>query len=257
MLTQLKQYDEEELESIYSKGSLFSDNKQIKEISNVVTQQRNALTAVVTYNNNILKIADSVKLGSNLNKKEKILESSNNLISNDNDNNQVISNNLISSLQNLTTLIDELGEKLKMTDLSSTKSVNTAKSMDFSGMKLGSTGKALAVAGIAIAGISILSKPKPPRVDQTSDKLGKTANKAVRTAEQRIETTKVSENSFANQFASFIGNVLRYGLLGGVVGAIGGAIGSMMGDGGGGDSGEQGNLSGQTTANFQKIMDIL
>jgi hypothetical protein len=231
MLAQLKQYDEEELESIYSKGSLFSDNKQIKEISNVVTQQRNALTAIVTYNNNILKIADSVKLGSNLNKKEKILESSNNLISNDNDNNQVISNNLISSLQNLTTLIDELGEKLKMTDLSSTKSVNTAKSMDSSGMKLGSTGKALAVAGIAIAGISILSKPKPPRVDQASEKLSKTATSAVKSAESRSESIKISENSFSNQFASFIGNMVKTGLIGGVVGAIGGAIGSMMGDG--------------------------
>jgi murein DD-endopeptidase MepM/ murein hydrolase activator NlpD len=229
MLTQLKQYDEEELESIYSKGSLFSDNKQIKEISNVVTQQRNALTAIVTYNNNILKIADSVKLGSNLNKKEKILESSNNLISNDNDNNQVISNNLISSLQNLTTLIDELGEKLKMTDLSSTKSVNIAKGMDSSGMKLGSTGKALAVAGIAIAGISILSKPKPPRVDQASEKLSKTATSAVKSAESRSESIKISENSFSNQFASFIGNMVKTGLIGGVVGAIGGAIGSMLG----------------------------
>jgi len=237
MLAQLNQYDQEELKSIYSKGSLFSDNKQIKEISNVVTQQRNALTAVVTYNNNILKIADSVKLGSNLNKKEKILESSNNLVSNDNDNNQVISNNLISSLQNLATLIDELGEKLKMTDLSSTKSVtssvNTAKGMDSSGMKLGSTGKALAVAGIAIAGISILSKPKPPRVDQTSEKLSKTATSAVKSAESRSESIKVSENSFSNQFASFIGNMVKTGLIGGIVGAIGGAIGSMMGGEGG------------------------
>lgn len=70
MLAQLKQYDQEQLKSIYARGSLFSDKKQIKEISNVVTQQQNALTAIITYNNNILKIADSVKLGSQLIKRK-------------------------------------------------------------------------------------------------------------------------------------------------------------------------------------------
>lgn len=221
MLAQLKQYDQEQLKSIYARGSLFSDKKQIKEISNVVTQQQNALTAIITYNNNILKIADSVKLGSQLIKRKNVLEKQ----ANDNSLN-LDTTNLISSLQNLTDLVGKLSEKLKMTDLSSGPSIIPSTQNK---MSLGKVGKALAVAGVAVAGVSLLSNMSSPSVDQTSDKLGKTANKAVRTAEQRSETIKVSENSFANQFASFIGNVLRYGLLGGVLGTIGGAMGSMMG----------------------------
>jgi hypothetical protein len=221
MITQLKQYDQEQLKSIYARGSLFSDKKQIKEISNVVTKQQNALTAIITYNNNILKIADSVKLGSQLIKRKNVLEKQANDNSLDLD-----TTNLISSLQNLTDLVGKLSEKLKMTDLSSGPSIIPSTQNK---MSLGKVGKALAVAGVAIAGVSLLSNMSSPSVDQTSDKLGKTANKAVRTAEQRSETIKVSENSFANQFASFIGNVLRYGLLGGILGTMGGAIGGMLG----------------------------
>lgn len=225
MLAQLKQYDEEELKSIYARGSLFLDKKQVKELSTVVTQQQNALTAIVTYNNNILKIADSVKLGSELVKRESILEHKVG-ITNDNG---LDTTNLISSLQNLTDLVGQLSEKLKMTDLSSVPSNIPAAQNK---MSLGKVGKTLAVAGVAVAGVSLLSNMSSSKVDQTSDKLGKTANKAVRTAEQRSESIKVSENSFSSQFASFIGNILRYGLFGGVLGTIGGAIGSMINGGG-------------------------
>jgi len=209
MLAQLEQYDDQDLKAIYSKIKLFDDPKEIKKVSNVVTQQRNSLSAINTYNNNILKLVDSSQLSKANARNESILEQSK--TSNDNSPNLVNAKPtaLLSSLQNLTKLVDTLNEKMKMTDLS-----GSVQMMPELGIAK-NIGKAVAVAGAVAIGTAVLSRP-----DQTSDKLNRTAGNAIQKSDQRLETTKVSEQSFASQFANFMASLFTGGLIGGAINAV-------------------------------------
>lgn len=229
MLAQLEQYNDEDLKTFYNKIKLFDDPKEIKKVSSVVTQQRNSLNAINTYNNNILKLVNTAQLNKSRGKGENILER----VKSVNDNTPIGSNTteLISSLQNITKLVDELSEKMRMTDLSGSSRLAPDINKP-SGNIAKNIAKAAAVAGVVAIGASMMSSQQS-RPDQTSNKLLKTTNSAIQKSEQRLETTKVSEQSFANQFAEFMGKLFT-GVFSGTLGAIG-AIGGAIG---GGFSGE-------------------
>ena len=223
MLAQLKQYDEQDLKAIYSKIKLFDDPKELKKVSAVVTQQRNSLSAINTYNNNILKLVNTSQLSKANARNESILERSKNV--NDNSPNAISSKptELLSSLQNLTKLIDSLSDKMKMTDLSGSSPLQMIPELGTGGKFAKNIGKAAAVLGAVAVGTAVISSVSRP--DQTSDKLNRTTNSAIQKSDQRLEATKVSEQSFASQFASFMSSLFTGGLIGGAINAVSSALG--------------------------------
>jgi len=225
MLAQLEQYDDQDLKAIYSKIKLFNDPKEIKKVSNVVTQQRNSLSAINTYNNNILKLVNTSQLSKANARNESILGRSK--VSNDNSStfSNANASQLLSSLQNLTKLVDSLSDKMKMTDLSGPSSM--VPELGAGGNFAKNIGKAVAVAGAVAIGAAVLSNVSRP--DQTSNKLNRTTNNAIQKSDQRLETTKVSEQSFASQFASFMASLFTGGIIGGAINAVTG--GGLSGGG--------------------------